>query len=247
MAQIQSGASVDLMTVDSVSKAARVGVFDVTGVQAKVDLDGNLRVSPRTPAMGTLGSYAKSLSSGQIVATGSANAVIWALRWSDSTGKLALIQRIRVNAVFGASGANTALPYNLQLFFARGFTVSPTTSIGTTATLTGGNAKLRTSMGTTLMGGIWILGTAAAGLTGQTLGNDTDAMATIQGGAIASAPVGTMFFGPNPANLWDDNVDGHPIVLAQNEGLAIQAPLAGPSAGTFQVIVSVEWTEVASY
>lgn len=245
MAQIQSGASVDLLTVDSVSKAARVGVFDVTGVQAKVDIDGNLRVSPRTPAMGTLGSYAKSLVSGSIVATGSANAVIWALRWSDSTGKLALIQRVRVGAVVDGT-ITTSVPYNLQLFFARGFTGNPTTSIGTTATLTGGNAKLRTSMGTTLMGGIWILGTAAAGLTGQTLGNDTDAISTLVG--ASGQAIGSQFFGsPGLSVLWDDNVDGHPIVLAQNEGLAIQAPLAGPATGTFKIAVSLEWTEVATY
>jgi len=137
------------------------------------------------------------------------------------------------------------VPYNLQLFFARGFTVSPTTHIGTTATLSGGNAKLRTSMGTSLMGGIWIQDTTAGGMTGQTLGNDTDALATI--GGASGTVIGTQFFGTNPASLWDDGVDEHPIVLAQNEGLTIQAPLAGPATGTFQVVVSVDWQEVNEF
>jgi hypothetical protein len=140
----------------------------------------------------------------------------------------------------------TAVPYNLQLLLARGFTVSPTTSIGTTGTLSGGNAKRRTAMGTPLMGGIWILGTAAAGMTGQTLGNDTDPHSVIAGGS--GTVIGTQFFGPNPTALWDcDATNRHPIVLAQNEGLAIQAPLAGPATGTFQVAVHVDWMEVAAY
>jgi len=246
MAQIQSGVTVDLLTIDPTSKAARTTLYDATGTPCKVDSDGSLKVQVRAPAFGALGAYSKSLTSGIIVPTGSTNALIWAMRWTDSTGKLCLIERIRVNAVVTAA-VTTGIPYNLQLFLARGFTVSPTTNIGTTATLTGGNGKRRTNMGTTLLGGMWILGTAAAGMTGQTLGNDTDALATIGGGISASAPIGQQFFGANPANLWDDNIDGYPIILAQNEGLAIQAPLAGPASGSHQVVVSVDWMEVAAY
>jgi hypothetical protein len=243
MAVIQSGAGSTQMTVEAANLAARVTLYDALGNQIKLDTDGNLRANIRCPAFGALGCYSQSLTSGSIVATGSAGAVIWALRWTDSS-RFALIERVRVAAVVDGT-ITTSVPYNLQLFRSRGFTVSPTTSIGTTATLTGNNAKRRTSMGTTLMGGIWILGTAAAGLTGQTLGNDTDAMATIVG--ASGQAIGSQFFGPSPASLWDDNVDAHPLVLAQNDGLAIQAPLAGPATGTFKVSVSVDWMEVAAY
>jgi hypothetical protein len=243
MAVIQSGAGSAQMTVETANNAARTTIYDAAGNQIRLDTDGNQRVQIRAPAFGALGAYSNSLTSGSIVATGSANAVIWALRWTDAT-RFCLIERVRVAAIVDST-ITTAVPYNLQLFRSRGFTVSPTTSIGTTATLSSNNAKRRTSMGTSLMGGIWILGTAAAGLTGQTLGNDTDAFATIIGNS--GTVVGTQFFGTNPTNLWDDNVDAHPLVLAQNDGLAMQAPLAGPATGTFRVSVSVDWMEVAAY
>lgn len=243
MAVIQSGASSTTQTVDAANNAARVVIYDALGNQVKSDTDGGLRVQIRPPAFGALGAYSKTLTTGSIVATGSANAVIWSMRWTDGT-RLAVVERVRVAAVV-ISTITAAVPYNLALFASRSYTVSPTTSIGTTGTLSGNNAKRRTSMGTTLLGGIWSLGTAAAGLTGQTFTNDTDALAAISGNS--GTVVGTQFFGPNPANLWDDNVDSHPIILAQNEGLTIQAPLAGPATGTFQVVVAVDWMEVALY
>jgi hypothetical protein len=243
MAIIQSGASSATQTIDSVNNAGRVVIYDANNNQVKADTDGNARVQIRPPAFGALGAYAKSLVSGLIVATGSVNAVLWMMPRTDGT-RFALIERIRVNAVVTGT-ITTAVPYNLALLFARSFTVSPTTSIGTTATLTGSNAKRRTSMGTTLLNGMWILGTAAAGLTGQTVTNDTDALATL--GGASGTVIGNQFFGPAPANLWDDNVDAHPLILAANEGLVITAPLAGPATGTFQVIVSVDWMEVAAY
>lgn len=248
MAVIQSGAGSTQMTVEAANNAGRVTLYDAVGNQIKLDTDGNQRMVPRCPAFGALGAYSKSLATGAIVATGSVGAVIWAMRWADAT-RLCLVERIKVAAVV-TSAITAGTAYSLQVFLARGFTVSPTTNIGTTATFSGGNAKRRTSMGTSIMnasGGMWILGTAAAGLTGQTLGNDTDPLATAVGGNNATAPVGQQFFGANPTNLWDAQVQGHPIILAQNEGLAIQAPLAGPADGTFRVTVSVDWMEVAAY
>jgi hypothetical protein len=215
-----------------------------SGNQAEVDTDKRLFATIRPPAFGALGAYSKGLASGQIVATGSANALIWAFRWTDAT-RFALIERVRVNAVVGGT-ITTAVPYNLALYFARGFTVTPTTSIGTTGTVSGGNAKRRTAMGTSIGPSITILSTVAAGMTGQTLGNDTDALAVI--GGASGTVIGTQFFGVNPAPLWNgDTPNQHPLLLAQNEGLAIQAPLAGPATGTFQVAVSVDWMEVAAY
>ena len=83
MAIIQSGASATQMTVDSSNNASRVVIYDAAGNQVKSDSDGNLKVQIRPPAFGALGAYSQSLTSGSIVATGSAAAVIWALRWTD--------------------------------------------------------------------------------------------------------------------------------------------------------------------
>ena len=248
MAVIQSGLGSTQMAVEAATNAARTTIYDAAGNQIKLDTDGNQRIVTRCPAFGALGAYSKALTTGAMTATQAGNAVIWAMRWADAT-RLCLVERIKVAAIV-VSAVTAATEYDLQLFLSRGFTVSPTTNIGTTGTFSGGNAKRRTSMGTSILngsGGMWILGTATAGLTGQTLGNDTDPLATMFGGCVATAPAGAQFYAPNPTNLWDAQVQGHPIVLAQNEGLAIQAPLGGPATGTFRVHVSVDWMEIAAY
>lgn len=203
-----------------------------------------MQVNVQPPAFGSLGCYSKGMATGLIAATGSAGAVIWTMRWTDAT-RLCLVERIRVNAVVTGT-ITTAVPYDLELYFSRSYTVSPTTSIGTTATLAA-TGKRRTSHGSTLLNGMWILGTAAAGLTGQTLGNDTDPLARISG--ASGTVIGTQFFGSNPQDLWksDGQSGQHPLILAANEGVTIQAPLAGPATGTFRVAVSVDWMEVAGY
>jgi hypothetical protein len=246
MAIIQSGSSSALQDVDPSNKAARVTLYDAIGNQIKLDTDGNQRVNDRCPAFGSLGCYNKAMGTGIIVATSAVNAVLWTMRWTDGT-RFALIERIRIGATVIAT-ITTAVPFNLNLYFSRSYTVSPTTNI-TAGTFSGNNAKRRTSMGTSLLSsagsGMWVDTTAAAGITGQTFTNDTDPMAAISGNS--GTVVGTQFFGPNPANLWDDNVNSHPLILAANEGLTIQAPLAGPATGTYQVLIAVDWMEVAAY
>jgi len=221
-------------------------LYDASGNAVAVDTDKHLQVVVRPQAFGSLGAYSLSMVTGAIIATGSANAVIWTMRWTDAT-RFALIERVRVAANV-QSTITTAVPYDLALYFSGGYTVSPTTSIAA-ATVTARNAKRRTSMGVTLLNGagagIWALTTVAAGITGQTLVNDAQPLARISGNS--GTVVGTQFFGANPTNLWDDNVDGHPLILAQNEGITIQAPLAGPATGTFMVGVSLDWMEVAAY
>jgi hypothetical protein len=61
--------------------------------------------------------------------------------------------------------------------------------------------------------------------------------------------VGTTFFGNGaPQPIYSrDNSDNHPIILAQNEGLALTNVLTGPANGTFILLVQMEWGEVASY
>jgi hypothetical protein len=149
-----------------------------------------------------------------------------------------LIERIRVNAVVTGT-ITTAVPYDLEAFFVTGYTVAPTTS-ATTATLTGRNAARRTAYGTTLMGGIYTLTTVAAGITGQTMTADAQSLARLSG--ASGTVIGTQFFG-GPQVLLDAKDD--PIVLSTEEGISIQAPLAGPATGTFRVAVTMDWREVS--
>lgn len=77
---------------------------------------------------------------------------------------------------------------------------------------------------------------------------DTHPLARISG--LTGTVVGTQFFGAAPAPLIDyqrdsDDLDGKgAIVLGQNEGIALRAPLAGPATGTFRVCVNLDWREI---
>ena len=187
-----------------------------------------------------LGRYSIATATGAIVATGSAAAVIWTCRWTDASIK-ALIKRIRVNAVVTGT-ITTAVPYDLEAYFVTGYTVAPTTSIAT-ATLTGRNGARRAAYGTTLMGGVYTLTTVAAGITGQTFTADAQPLARLSG--ASGTVIGTQFFGVGmPATLLDDENGRNPIILGENEGISIQAPLAGPATGTFRVAVNLDWEEV---
>jgi hypothetical protein len=56
--------------------------------------------------------------------------------------------------------------------------------------------------------------------------------------------IGTQFFG-NMIDLINSRV-GSEIILEENQGLVIRAPLAGPATGTFRVAVNLDWREVGS-
>lgn len=183
-----------------------------------------------------LGKYSIATATGLVVSTGSAGAVIWTCRWTDAA-VIALIERIRVNAVVTGT-ITTAVPYDLEAYFVTGYSVAPTTSVAS-ATLTGRNAARRTAYGTTLMAGIYTLTTVAAGITGQTFTADAQPMGRLAG--ASGTVIGTQFFG-GPKDLI--NAKDDPIVIGANEGISIQAPLAGPATGTFRVAVNLEWREV---
>jgi len=184
-----------------------------------------------------LGRYSIATATGLVVATGSAGAVIWTCRWTDATLK-ALIKRIRVNAVVTGT-ITTAVPYDLEAFFVTAYTVAPTTSIAT-ATLTGRNGARRTDVNAPTMAGIYTLTTVAAGITGHTFTADSHAMGRVSG--ASGTVIGTQFFG-TPVTLLDDDDGDNPVILGANEGISIQAPLAGPATGTFRVAVNIDWQE----
>jgi hypothetical protein len=185
-----------------------------------------------------LGRYSIAMASGAIAATGAADALIFACRWTDADKK-ALIEKISVNAVVTGT-ITTAVPYDLAAYFASAFTVAPTTSIAA-ATLSGRNNSRKTpGVDATLMNGIWILTTVAAGITGHTFTLDSQPLARISG--ASGTAIGTQFFG-TMAKLLDYRNDEE-IVLTENEGIAIRAPLAGPASGTFRVCVNMDWREI---
>lgn len=186
---------------------------------------------------GTLGAYAMSMLSGTMAAGLAANSEIYQFRWTDAT-RLCVIQKVSIDGVAGSATAFTAGFANITATIARSFSAAGTG--GTTATITGSNGKLRTSMGATLLGEMRCASTAA-------LGAGTKTLETMPFGQIGFA-VGTVasvsYLGQVPLAVATPAHE-HPIVLAQNEGFAIRATV--PATGTWQFGVTVKWTEVTAY
>ena len=207
---------------------------------ANVDIDGHLGVNPRPPAFGALGYYRQAAVSGSIPATMGAGVILWSCRWTNAN--LCLVQSVKVNAIVNGT-ITTSVASQLNLTVLRSYSATDTggTAVGVPASM----QKMRTSMGSSLMAD-WRLASTTF-LTAGTRTADTNPIGMLFG--ASGTAVGTTFFGNGaPQPIYSrDNSDNHPIVLAQNEGLALTNVLTGPATGTFILLVQMEWGEVASY
>jgi hypothetical protein len=191
------------------------------------------RVTLRGVDYDVYASFAKGMQSGVIGAGASANSPVFSLRYTGS--QLLLVRRVRVS-VSNIATAFAAGVARLDLFAARAFSASDTS--GTAATLTGNNGKLRTSM--TAAPGIGDLRIANTGvLSAGTRTLDSDALASIAAGVVATAGIGIV---PPNTPLFDARPGEHPIALVNNEGIVIQATV--PATGTWALAVSVDGDEV---
>jgi hypothetical protein len=187
------------------------------------------------------------MRSGTIAAVLVANANVYSFR-NPSATFLAIVHRVRAqmwgNAIFTAAFQDMSMKMHVARSYTTGFTTN-----GTAATLTGNNAKMRTSMAT-CASIIHILNTSNAGLTGGTSTTDTDPFVISQIGKVTNDNIaaGTAFMPAQSLITIEyepDMGDGsHPLVLAQNEGFLIQNGLVWPAAGTGVVKVEVAWSEV---
>ena len=218
---------------------AVVIVGSSTGNGLEVDTDNNAKVQFRAPAFGSLGCYQTTAVSGAITATLSANSDLFSLQWTNASN-LCVIKRIRVSGVV-QSTITTAVPFDLAAFLALGATYTAHDTGGTAISTSGNQTKLRTSMGTSLMGDLRIASTGT--LTPGTYTLNTLPIGRVQG--FTGTATGTQIFSSanlGPVTLFDRSQPGlYPVVLAQNEGIIIQNPLAGPASGTFSILVEVEW------
>lgn len=143
------------------------------------------------------------------------------------------------------TGAPTAaIEHRIGAYVARSYTVADGTGIGTTLTLSGNNAKKRTSMGTT---GVVITETnAAGGMTAGTKTLDVDPFAIFELwvlAALSTTAVQDSLYELDNASIGES----HPLVLAQNEGICFQV-LANLAALTGVVYnYEIGWAEVASF
>jgi hypothetical protein len=213
----------------------------VGGYGLEVDSDLHVPVTLRTTALGSGGMHRVVLSSASgITATLGANSNVGSFRWMSST-YLAVITSIRIQAVV-LSTITTSVPFDLSVFFARSFTVSDTGGSGAV-----GSQAMKVNPATpgSLLADLRVSTTAA--LTAGTRTLDTDPLARVVG--ASGTVIGNQFFsGVNPAPIFLRTLHTeYPIVLAANEGIVFQSPLAGPATGTFAIIYELNWIETTSY
>jgi len=183
---------------------------------------------------GSLGVYSLAGVSGTMAAGLAADANVFSMRYTGSN--LVLLTRLLISAG-NTSTAFTAGVVKFSAFVARSFSASD--SSGTALTITGNNAKLKTSMASTGFGDARISSTAA--LTAGTRTLDANPFASVVGSIPATA--GTPLI--PPTELWRANPGDYPLVLANNEGVVIQAVV--PATGTWTFAVQAVWEELAAF
>jgi hypothetical protein len=216
--QLQGYTTANIMEVEANTKAARVTL--------------------RPEDYGSLGIYAEGNTSGIMAANLSAASPIFSMRWTHATN-LVLIKRLTLS-IAADTVAFTAGAGLFNLFVARSFSVSDTG--GTGITPTGNQNKLRTTgMGTTLFASGDIRISSTGTLTAGTRTLDSNPVGSLAVGCPATA--GVLILAPFP--IWDTRPGEHPILLAQNEGIVLQASV--PATGTWKFGIKVDWTEIAAY
>lgn len=221
------------------------------GVVAEVDgtTFRALRITARPINYGSLGMYRLGMTSGTMAAALAANAEMFQWRWTDATN-LGMVWKVSISA--GAQLASTAaVAFAFNMAVARAWSVVG--SGGLRAVLTGNIAKLRTSMGTSLVNDAGISTTA-----GLTAGTKTIDHATSNLGAVASG-IGTGAITTAIAMpllplsiLFDADGEGqHPLICGATgggEGFIIRnSPVAFPATMTWVFSVNVLWAEALAF
>lgn len=205
------------------------------------DVDGTnyraMRTTLRPYDYGALGSYRLSLLSGTMAAGLAANSEVFQFRWADAT-RICVVTSVIWDGLSGSATAFAAGFAKVDMLVARSWTADG--SGGVAATISGNNAKQRTSMGSTLLGAVRASSTAA--LTAGTKTLDTQAV----GQYSAAIGTGTSVQWMPQFDLFHADPGGEsPLILAQNEGFVIRATV--PATGTWQFGATVCWTELAAY
>lgn len=202
----------------------------------------SVKVQVSTLARGE-GAYRSCAKTGLIatIAAGTATAGhLWAVRWpavlagGDRRARVVL-QRLLVKwrTITGFTGAQEVA---LDLYKLTAYTVAHSggTAVAATKKVTAGPAALLTGQVATTI-------ELTAGT--QTIG--TDPIASNSFSELATAA--TVPKGALDLYLSTEDLDRHPVVLDQNEGLLLRNTILMGAAGTARVIVEMDWLEVVRY
>ncbi len=219
-----------------------------SGVVAEVD--GTTfraqRATNRPVDYGALGIYQVSVVTGTLAAALAAAAQVFQFKWTDAT-RLAVILgfRTRFLPLTPFTAATLTDHTSLNAFMVRSYAGG---GGGTTLTLTGNNAKLRTSMASSLAT-INVSSTAALTLA-TTLDTQPFSQSIRKGNRVnpAAATEEVVMPATDGMEFYPDVARGqHPLVLAQNEGFVIANRTVWPAAGTGILLIECTWAEVAAY
>lgn len=209
---------------------------------ARVNANGALSITP-TPTAG--GQYAAGFETTSLAFTN--NVVVWDFRNNSSNLVLVTSLEAHITEMAIAAASATGLRATLQLFVGRAYTAQSTTN-ATALTLSGNNAKLRTSYATP---NVQIgFASAVGGITGGTVTEDATALATSTQGVQDAAITAAASPGVNQPKsndrplIWQPTDYSGPIVLAANEGIRIRYLVT--TAAAVIVSGSVSWGELGS-
>lgn len=204
------------------------------------------RTTSRPIDYGAGGVYSLAATSGTMAVSLGANAEIYQWRYVTAASRVAAVYYCAITA--GANvAASTSVLQAFKMTAARGWTGIGTG--GTRLTLTGNNAKLRTSMATSEVNDAGISTTAA--LTAGTKTLDTQDLGStafgVGTGAITVDTDLTLIRGVRP--LFDAYEEGcHPYICANQEGFVIRTGVnAMPAGMTWNFSVVVKWAEVPTF
>lgn len=186
------------------------------------------------------GQYQVAVITGAIAAGAGSNSPIFSARWG-STAKIACVTYVGIPGL-RASTAFVAGIIDMKLTVARAFTASDTG--GTAIDTTGNQAKLRTSMATSLFTDMRVATTAALGAGTRTLdAQDLGVVVSSSSSGFAGAtPIIGSQYVPDLV-LFDANLarGDLPLILAANEGFIVRATV--PGTGVWTSGIEVHWFE----
>lgn len=198
--------------------------------------------------VGNGGAYRVSSTTGTIAASLGANSELFQFRYVTSSSRVALIYGISVSAAMIVAPAVGTTPVNISLraAIARAWTAAGTG--GTRLTMSGNQAKLRTSHATSEVNDIGIATTAALSAGTKTL--DTQDLGSVVSGVYFDLAAGDNSGILIPySNLMGEFAGsmGFPIILANQEGFIIRSGAALPATMTWNMTCSVLWSEVDGF
>ena len=182
------------------------------------------------------GSYRSVLVSGATVSLTAGDPIL-SFRWTSTVAN-AVLHRIIVNANV-TSNITTAVNFDLQALFARGFTAAD--SAGTASLPPAAMQKSKTVMGNSLVGDLRIATTGK--LTAGTRTLDTYGFGFLNIQLFPNTTnVGSCSY---PAELYRwDVAQEYPVTFGANEGFIVQAVVAGNTSGGMRYTFTLDWAEV---